>query len=104
HSIFGVEVEERLSLTSRGFALVEVTSTTDRIAEYYAFPNGRLQRVNDRFRLVPGEALIIPQPVRIRATAVGERTLVLGNRCVPLAGLAERVELRWRRAVLVQWL
>ncbi|HEY8416892.1 MAG TPA: hypothetical protein VIK93_02520 [Limnochordales bacterium] len=104
HSIFGVGVEERFSLAPRGFALVEVISTTDGIAEYYAFPNGRLEPAADHFRLVPGEALIISLPVRIRATPVGERTLVLGTRCVPLASLGETVELRWRRAALVRWL
>ncbi len=105
HSVFGVAVEERLAPVPRGFQLVEVVSTTDRIEDYYAFPGGRLQPMPGYFRLAPGEETVIDAPLRVRATPVGQRTLVLEDGgCVPLGDLGDIVELRWRRVSVARWL
>lgn|GEM_PF-1190396 len=104
HSIFEVPVEERFAISSPGFVLVEVLSTTDRIEGYYAFPRGRLESMPGHFRLLPGEVVTLDAPLRVRATAVGRRTLVVGERCVPLAALGPVVELSWRREPLAIWL
>ncbi|HEY8496403.1 MAG TPA: hypothetical protein VIK98_05135 [Limnochordales bacterium] len=104
HSIFEVPVEERFALAPQGFALVEILSTTDRIEGYYAFPRGRLESMPGHFRLLPGEVVTLDAPLRVRATAVGQRTLVVGERCMPFVTLGPVVELSWRREPLVIWL
>jgi|SRR5690606_34017610 len=104
HSIFQVGVEERFRPAPQGFALVEVASTTEEIADYYAFPRGRLVAASGHWRLLPGQDLTLSAPLRIRATPLGRRSLVVGERCVPLAAFGEIVELRWRRVALARWL
>jgi len=56
------------------------------------------------FRLLPGEVVTLDAPLRVRATAVGQRTLVVGERCMPFVTLGPVVELSWRREPLVIWL
>lgn len=104
HSVFGVAVEERMAPVPGGFAVVEVLSITDRIAAYYAFPQGRLKPMPGYFRLLPGAELTVGAPLRLRATPVGQRTLVVGRGCVPLTALGDVVELHWQPASLVRWL
>ncbi|MBO8141197.1 MAG: hypothetical protein H0Z37_03315 [Firmicutes bacterium] len=104
HSIFGAPVEERLRIAPGGFALVEVISTTERIDGYYAFPHGRLEASGGRYRLVPAGDPIVRAPVRMRATALGRRSLVVGGHCVSLAALGDVVELGWRRVPSARWL
>ncbi|OUM94823.1 MAG: hypothetical protein BAA04_11290 [Firmicutes bacterium ZCTH02-B6] len=104
HSIFEVPVEERLALARQRFVLVEVWSTTNRIEGYYAFPQGRLEEMPGYFRLLPGVPVMMETPLRVRATAAGRRTLVVGTRCVPLVSLGPVVELNWRWEPLVLWL
>src|SRR5690606_4506261 len=104
HSIYNEPVDKLFAFSSQGFVLIEVLYTTDRIEGYYAFPRGRLESMPGHFRLLPGEVVTLDAPLRVRATAVGRRTLVVGERCVPLAALGPVVELSWRRESLAIWL
>ena len=109
HSMFRTPVRERFRVTEAGLELVRVGAGTPDIAWYYDFPGARLERrpegkpapareepaagARPWYELAaPGGAALMPPARRLRvmATAVGRRTLVVGGRCLPLAGAAAR--------------
>lgn len=102
HSIWGVVVAERLEATREGWRLVAVEGPTPDIASYYHIPRARMTRVEERYRL-DVDSPVETATLVVRATAVGDRTLVVGARCLALGRLGRSVTIGRLRGPLARW-
>jgi hypothetical protein len=82
HSVYRAEVTETFAATGDRFRLVEVASPSEAVLDYYELDGPRAAS-GPRWRLEPAATpAMVTLPVV--ATDVGRRTLVVGDRRVPL--------------------
>lgn len=101
HSIWGVMVVERFEVTADGLRLVRVDSPAPQLDSYYHIPGARLVRQGNVYRLEVPRGPLLPE-VRVRATEMGMRTLVVGPRCLLLRRVGPKVLIRPLRVPLWQ--
>ena len=81
HSVYRAEVTETFAVADGGFRLVAIASPSEAVLDYYEL-EGR--RVDDHgWRLEPAATPRL-EALPLVATEVGRRTLVVGDRHVPL--------------------
>ena len=81
HSVYRAEVTETFAVADGGFRLVAIASPSEAVLDYYEL-EGR--RVDDHgWRLEPAATPRL-EALPLVATEVGRRTLVVGDRQVPL--------------------
>ncbi|HEY8369434.1 MAG TPA: DUF1850 domain-containing protein [Thermodesulfobacteriota bacterium] len=103
HSMFDVPVRERFEVDARlRLVLEEIRSTRLDIVGYYDIPGAAVEVADGDVRLV--RLGLAHERLRVRATAIGDRSLVVGGCAVPLRALAGEggaltLEVRWRPAV-----
>jgi len=102
HSVWGVVVAEWLEATREGWRLVGVEGPTPDIEAYYHIPGARMTRVGERYRLDVDTPVEMPL-ITVQATEVGDRTLVVGARCLPLSRIGRTVTIGRLRVPLGQW-
>ena len=86
HSVYQVEVTESFAATDGGFRLVAVASPSEAVLDYYELEGPRVLDQGWR-RLEPsGTPNLAALP--LVATELGRRTLVVGDRRLPLFGRA----------------
>jgi Domain of unknown function (DUF1850) len=88
HSVYGAPATERFTADAGGFRLRSISSPSAAVLDYYALA-GRRTRARAWLRLVPHERRRY-QRLRLIATATGRRTLVVGERRLPLYGRSAR--------------
>jgi hypothetical protein len=97
HSVYQAEVTETFAVTGGGFRLVEIRSPSEAVLDYYQLEGRRV--ADHGWRLEPaGSPPLASLP--LVATEVGRRTLVAGDRRVPLfeeGGAAAHLVLSVRR-------
>jgi hypothetical protein len=82
HSVYQAEVTETFAVAGGGFRLVAVASPSEAVLDYYELDGPRAAS-GPRWRLEPAATpAMVTLPVV--ATDVGRRTLVVGDRRVPL--------------------
>jgi hypothetical protein len=93
HSLYGGRVWEHLAVEGTGFVLTALEAEHEAALEYYGL-RGRIVHRNGRAALV-GLHVPVGAPV-VRATALGERTLIAGGKTIPLTSWGDggRVRLR----------
>jgi Domain of unknown function (DUF1850) len=82
HSVYQAEVTETFAATDGGFRLVAVASPSEAVLDYYELA-GRRGRDGGWWRLEP-DATPRLDALPLLATGVGRRTLVVGDRRLPL--------------------
>ena len=97
HSVYRAEVTETFAVTGDEFRLVEIRSPSEAVLDYYGLEGRRV--ADHGWRLEPAAT---PRLVSLPlvATEVGRRTLVAGDRRVPLfeeGGAAAHLVLSVRR-------
>lgn len=93
HSVWGVTVVERFRMEGAGLRLVAVEAPTPDVDAYYHIGGARLEGRPGTYRLeVPANPPL--RALRVRATPLGVRTLVVGRRCLPLLRVGDVVVLR----------
>lgn len=101
HSLYGGLVWEVLRVRESGLVLEELEAEREAALEYYQV-NRKVVRKNGLFR-VEGVSLPVGD-LYVRATGLGERTLILQGRELPLAGSGReghRIQIRVRRRPFV---
>jgi len=93
HSLYGGRGWEHLSVEGTGFVLTALEAEHEAALEYYGL-RGRVVHRSGR-AVLAGLHVPVGTPV-VRATALGERTLIVGGQTIPLTswGEGERVRLR----------
>ena len=99
HSLWGVTVLEIFEATAGGLRLIGVEAATPELDSYYHIPGARLVRQGAVYRLEVPPGPSVPE-VRVRATPVGRRTLVVGGRCLQLERVGPEVVIRRMRVPL----
>ena len=82
HSYYGAPAEERFVRDGRGFRLEAIASPRAAVLDYYAL-DGRRGRDGDWLTLRPRRTATT-EKLTLIATGIGRRTLVAGERRVPL--------------------
>ncbi|MDR7416069.1 MAG: DUF1850 domain-containing protein [Armatimonadota bacterium] len=93
HSLYGGRVWEHFRIGREGLVLVAVEAEREAALEYYGLP--RRIRYRTGGGIVEGLKLPVGELV-VRATSLGERTLVVGGRAIPLAAGREGHRIRLR--------
>jgi hypothetical protein len=94
HSVYRAEVTETFAVTDGGFRLVEIRSPSEAVLDYYELEGRRV--ADHGWRLEPAGTPRL-ESLPLVATEVGRRTLVAGDRRVPLfeeGGAAAHLVLR----------
>lgn len=93
HSLHGGRVWEHFRVSGRGLVLTGLEADREAALEYYGLP-GRIRHRADRVA-IEGLRLFVGGLV-VRATSLGERTLVVGGRAISLAAgrKGHRIRLR----------
>jgi hypothetical protein len=81
HSVYRAEVTETFAVADGGFRLVAVTSPSEAVLDYYELEGRRV--ADHGWRLEPAATPRL-EALPLVATEVGHRTLVVGDRRVPL--------------------
>ena len=81
HSVYRAEVTETFAVADGGFRLVAVTSPSEAVLDYYELEGRRV--ADHGWRLEPAATPRL-EALPLVATEVGRRTLVVGDRRVPL--------------------
>ena len=81
HSVYRAEVTETFAVAGGGFRLVAVTSPSEAVLDYYELEGRRV--ADHGWRLEPAATPRL-EALPLVATEVGRRTLVVGDRRVPL--------------------
>lgn len=84
HSYYRTPARERFAAEAGGFRLRSLSSPSAAVLDYYALA-GRRSRAGAWLRLVPAEQRRYER-LPLIATATGRRTLVVGERRIPLYG------------------
>jgi Domain of unknown function (DUF1850) len=82
HSVYGAEVTETFAAADDGFRLVTIASPSEAVLDYYEL-EGRRAASGPLWRLEPAASPTLAS-LPLVATEVGRRTLVVGDRQVPL--------------------
>jgi hypothetical protein len=82
HSVYRAEVTETFAAGADGFRLVTIASPSEAVLDYYQL-EGRRAASGPLWRLEPAASLALAS-LPLVATDVGRRTLVVGDRQVPL--------------------
>ena len=85
HSVYRAEVTETFAATDSGFRLVAVASPSEAVLDYYELEGRRV--ADQGGRLEPAATPRLAS-LPLVATEVGRRTLVVGDRRLPLFGRA----------------
>ncbi len=93
HSLYGGQVWEYLAVEGSGFVLTALEAEHEAALEYYGL-RGRIVHRNGHATLA-GLYVPVGSPV-IRATALGERTLIVGGQTIPLTSWGEGARVRLR--------
>ena len=84
HSYYRVAARESFAADSSGFRMIEVASPSEAVLDYYEIEGTRSRR-DGVWTLRPARPARFDE-LALAATAVGRRTLVAGDRRVPLYG------------------
>jgi Domain of unknown function (DUF1850) len=82
HSVYRAEVTETFAAGDDGFRLVTIASPSEAVLDYYEL-EGRREASGPLWRLEPAASPAVAA-LPLVATEVGRRTLVVGDRQVPL--------------------
>lgn len=82
HSVYQAEVTETFAVTGGGFRLVAVASPSEAVLDYYELEGRRV--ADHGWRLEPAATTPRLASLPLVATEVGRRTLVAGDRRLPL--------------------
>ncbi|GAA4080505.1 hypothetical protein [Nonomuraea soli] len=101
HSIYHAPSAELFVADGRRFTMYAVVSLSGGVLDYYALEGRRTRLTGGRFRLDLDEPVTYSS-IDLLATSLGQRTLVAGDRCLPLfppTGAASvRLELDWTQS------
>jgi hypothetical protein len=98
HSVYRAEVTETFAAGGDGFRLVTVASSSEAAVDYYEL-EGRQAAAGPLWRLEPSASPLLDS-LPLVGTEVGRRTLVVGDRRIPLfepGGAAAHLVLSVRR-------